>query len=96
MIHPNVFFLILLICCWVVAESLMAEKTNVGVAVFLQVTHTYVCGFGSDGAAALLLLARLSAAAVISFSSSVRRTTVMQFKRHSQSLHYTVLHAEMN
>ena len=27
----------------------MAEKTNVGVAVFVQVTH--LCGFGSDGAA---------------------------------------------
>ena len=35
MIHPNVCFLILLICCWVVTASLMAEKTNVGVAVFV-------------------------------------------------------------
>ena len=35
MIHTNVCFLILLICCWVVAASLMAEKTNVGVAVFV-------------------------------------------------------------
>ena len=36
MIHPNVFvfnFLILLISGWVVAASLMAEKTNVGMAV---------------------------------------------------------------
>ena len=35
MIHPNVCFLILLICCWFVTASLMAEKTNVGVAVFV-------------------------------------------------------------
>ena len=53
MIHPNVCFLILLICCWVVTASLMAEKTNVGVAVFVA-DNTYVCGCGSDGAAALL------------------------------------------
>ena len=53
MIHPNVCFLILLICCWVVAASIMAEKTNMGVAVFVA-SNTYVCGFGSDGAAALL------------------------------------------
>ena len=53
MIHPNVCFLILLICCWVVTASLMAEKTNVGVAVFVA-DNTYVCGCGSDGAATLL------------------------------------------
>ena len=53
MIHPKVCFLILLICCWVVTASLMAEKTNVGVAVFVA-DNTYVCGCGSDGAAALL------------------------------------------
>ena len=53
MIHPNVCFFILLICCWVVTASLMAEKTNVGVAVFVA-DNTYVCGCGSDGAAALL------------------------------------------
>ena len=37
MIHANVFvlFLILLIFCCGVAASLMAEKTNVGVAVFV-------------------------------------------------------------
>ena len=29
----------------------MAEKTNVGVAVFVA-DNAYVCGFGSDGAAA--------------------------------------------
>ena len=56
MIHPNVFvfnFLILLISGWVVAGSLIAEKTNVGMAVFIA--HiTSMCGFGSDGAAALL------------------------------------------
>ena len=66
--------LILLMCCWVVAASLMAEKTNVGVAVFVA-GNTYVCGFGSDGAAAThpFLRARLSAAAVISLSSPVLR-----------------------
>ena len=55
MMHPSVFVfvLILLICCWVVAASLMAEKTNVGVAVFVA-DNTYVCGCGSDGATALL------------------------------------------
>ena len=35
MIHPKVCFLILLIFCWVVTASLMAEKTNVGVAIFV-------------------------------------------------------------
>ena len=56
MIHnTNVCFLILLICCWVVTASLMAEKTNVGVSVFVA-DNTYACGCGSDGAAALLLL----------------------------------------
>ena len=48
-------FLIVLISCWVVliAASLVAEKSNVGVAVSVA-GNTYVCGFGSDGAAALL------------------------------------------
>ena len=54
--HRNVFvfnFLILLISGWVVAASLMAEKTNVGMAVFIA--HiTSMCGFGLGGAAALL------------------------------------------
>ena len=56
MIHPNVFvfnFLILLISGWVVAASLMAEETNVGMAVFIA-DITSMCGFGLDGAAALL------------------------------------------
>ena len=53
MIHPNVCFLILLICFWSVTASLMAENTNVGVAVFVA-DNTYVCGCGSDGATALL------------------------------------------
>ena len=46
MIHVFVFnFLILLISGWVVAASLMAEKTNVGMAVFIP--HiTSMCGFG--------------------------------------------------
>ena len=46
-------FLILLISRWVVAASLMAENTNVGVAIFVA-GNTYVCGFGSHGAAVLL------------------------------------------
>ena len=56
MIHPNIFvfnFLILLISGWVVAASLMAEKTNVGMAVFIADT-TSRCSFGLDGAAAHL------------------------------------------
>ena len=55
MIHPNVFvfnFLILLIYGWVVAASLMAEKTNMGMAVFIADIAS-MCGFGSDGVAAL-------------------------------------------
>ena len=38
---------------WVVAASRMVEKTNVGMAVFIA-DITYMSGFGSDGAAALL------------------------------------------
>ena len=56
MIHPNGFVflsLIVLISCWVVAASLMVEKTNVGKAVFIA-DITSMCGFGSDGADALL------------------------------------------
>ena len=56
MIHPNVWvfnFLILVISGWIVAASLMAEKTNVGIAVFIA-DITSMCGFGSDGAVALL------------------------------------------
>ena len=55
MIHPNVcfLFLILLISGWVVAASLKAEKTNVGIAVVVADIAS-MCGFGSDGAAALL------------------------------------------
>ena len=45
-------FLILLISGWVVAASLMAEKIKVGMAVFIA-DITSMCGFGSDGAAAL-------------------------------------------
>ena len=55
MIHPNVlvFNFLILISGWVVAASLMAEKTNIGMAVFIA--HiTSMCGFGLDGAAALL------------------------------------------
>ena len=46
-------FLILVISCWVVAASLVAEKTNAGVAVFIT-DITSMCGLGSDGAAAIL------------------------------------------
>ena len=46
-------FFILLISGWVVAASLMAEKTNVGIAVVVA-DITSMCGFGSVGAAALL------------------------------------------
>ena len=56
MIHPNDFIwfiFILLMSDWVVAASLMAENTNVGMAVFIA-DITSMCGFGSDGAAALL------------------------------------------
>ena len=63
--------LILLISCWVVAASLMAENTNVGMAVFIA-DITSMCGLGLDGAG-VLLSARLSAAAAISLSSPVLR-----------------------
>ena len=46
-------FLILLISCWGVEASLVAENTNVGMAVLIA-DITSMCGFGSDGAAALL------------------------------------------
>ena len=42
-----------LISGWVVAASLVAEKANVGMAVVIA-DITSMCGFGSDGAAALL------------------------------------------
>ena len=42
-------FNFLLFSGWVVAASLMAEKTNVGMAVFIADT-TYMCSFGTDGA----------------------------------------------
>ena len=46
-------FLILLISPWVVAASFMAEKPNMGMAVVIA-DITSMCGFGSDGVAALL------------------------------------------
>ena len=46
-------FLIVLTSCWVVAVSVVAENTNVGMAVFIA-DITSMCGFGSDGVAALL------------------------------------------
>ena len=57
-------FFILLISGWVVAASLMAEKTNVGMAVFIA-DITSMCGFGSDGAAALLSPSLLSCPAYV-------------------------------
>ena len=45
-------FFVLLISGWVVTASLIAEKTNVGVAVFIA-GITRMCGFGFDGAVAL-------------------------------------------
>ena len=73
-IHPNVCFLILLICCWVVAASLMAEKTNVCLAVFVA-GNTYMCVVSGRMELLLSFLrARLSAAAVISLSSPVLRS----------------------
>ena len=45
--------IILLISRWVVAASFTAKKPNVGVAIFVA-DITSMCGFGSDGAAALL------------------------------------------
>ena len=40
----------------------MAEKTNAGVAVFIADNAAYMCGFGSDGAAALLSACSLKGA----------------------------------
>ena len=57
-------FFILLISGWVVAASLMAEKTNVGMAVFIA-DITSMCGFRLDGAAALLSLSLLSCPAYV-------------------------------
>ena len=53
-----ILMFLFLISRWVVAASLMAEKTNVGVAVFVA-DNTYVCGCGSDGATALLSVCSL-------------------------------------
>ena len=52
MIHILIFLFLIIffvsISCWLVAASLMAEKTRMGVTVFVADV------FGSDGAAALL------------------------------------------
>ena len=47
MIHPNGFLnlIYLFISGWVVAGLLIAEKTNVGMAVFIA-DITSMCGFG--------------------------------------------------
>ena len=56
-------FFVVLISCWVVAAMLMAEYTSVGTAVFIAVITFIMCGFGSDGAAALLSASSLKRAA---------------------------------
>ena len=50
MIHPNVFVFNLFIPA---AASLVTEETNAGVTVFVAEVAS-MCGFGSDGIAALL------------------------------------------
>ena len=55
MVHPNVFafvfnFINFSLGC---SSVFMAEKPNVGVVIFVA-DNTSMCGFGSDGAAALL------------------------------------------
>ena len=58
---------VLLFIVWVVAASLVAEQTNVGVAVFVADIAS-MCGFGSGGAAlSPFLRAHLSAAALQSW-----------------------------
>ena len=52
MIHTNVFNL-LLISCWAVAASLVAEENDAVMRVFVE-EITSTCGIGSDGIAALL------------------------------------------
>ena len=52
-------FLIVLISRWVVAASFMAEKPNEVVVIFVA-DNTSMCGFGSDGAAALLSMCVLA------------------------------------
>ena len=49
----NGFVFNFLISCWAVAATCVAEETNVGMAVFVA-DITSMCGFGSDGVAALL------------------------------------------
>ena len=44
--HPNVFVFNLIMSCWDVAASLVAEQTNMGVAVFVAGNTYDVCGFG--------------------------------------------------
>ena len=58
LVYPNGFLLIVLISCWFVAASLVAEQTNAGVSVFVaDITSMY--GFGSDGAAEVISLTSL-------------------------------------
>ena len=52
-IHTNGFFNFINFFLGIAAASLMAEKINVGMAVVMA-DITYMCGFGSDEAAAHL------------------------------------------
>ena len=65
-------FLLLLISCWVVAASLVAEQTNAGVAVFVADAAS-MCGFCRMELLPSVLRARLSAAEVLSLASPVLR-----------------------
>ena len=77
MIHPNVVvvFYVMLISCWVVAASLMAEKTNLGMAVFIaDITSRPLCVVSCRRELLpSFLRAGLSASAAINLSSPVLR-----------------------
>ena len=75
-------FLILLVSRWIVAASFMAEKASVGVAIVVA-DSTPMCGFGSDGAAALL-----SACSLVRCGSRqfVFSCIEVLFKGHSSTL----------
>ena len=54
--HPNVLFLILLISCWVVAASLVAEQTNAGAAVFVNTKNGLSIASEQDGMTVVVAL----------------------------------------
>ena len=72
--YPNVFAFVFNFINFslVVAASFMAEKPNVGVAIFVA-DNIYMCGFGSDGAAALLSACSLVRCGSRQFVSTVLR-----------------------